>query len=564
MRRVVLILAAMAMLWPALSLAWWNADWTGRKKIELDTSPQGAGISAAVSNAPVLIRLHTGNFAFAEAQLDGNDLRFVAEDDKTPLKYHIESFDATNELALIWVQVPSLQGGAVSTFWMYYGNDKAPAAGDAKSTYDSSYLAVVHFSEKDAAYKDSTAYSAQIATTGVVASGAGVADGAAAFNGSAKLVFPSAPAMKTGPAGFTFSAWVKPGDPNQSASLFARGQSAAGVDVRLEQGKLFVRAFGGESGKVDLAPSAWHHVVVTFADRVLVYLDGAQVASAEVKTADLDGDIVVGSGYVGDMDELQLANAARPDSWVKAQLAAQGDAGKLTRVSAEAETEEGGGDASYFRILLGAVTLDGWIVIGILLVMMVISFFVMVSKGVFLVRMDGANKAFQKKFSATDDILAVEGESASSKHSSLFRLHQTASTELRRRLDGGAAALSDKSIEAIRASLDATTVRENARLNSQMVLLTIAISGGPFLGLLGTVVGVMITFAAIAAAGDVNVNSIAPGIAAALVATVAGLGVAIPALFGYNYLASRIKNISADMQVFVDEVVSRIAERYVA
>jgi biopolymer transport protein ExbB len=77
-----------------------------------------------------------------------------------------------------------------------------------------------------------------------------------------------------------------------------------------------------------------------------------------------------------------------------------------------------------------------------------------------------------------------------------------------------------------------------------MVLLTIAISGGPFLGLLGTVVGVMITFAAIAAAGDVNVNSIAPGIAAALLATVAGLAVAIPALFGYNYLASRIKTIS--------------------
>ena len=95
-----------------------------------------------------------------------------------------------------------------------------------------------------------------------------------------------------------------------------------------------------------------------------------------------------------------------------------------------------------------------------------------------------------------------------------------------------------------------------------MVMLTIAISGGPFLGLLGTVVGVMITFAAIAAAGDVNVNAIAPGIAAALLATVDGLAVAIPALFGYNYLASRIKNISADMQIFVDEFVTRLAETY--
>jgi biopolymer transport protein ExbB len=95
-----------------------------------------------------------------------------------------------------------------------------------------------------------------------------------------------------------------------------------------------------------------------------------------------------------------------------------------------------------------------------------------------------------------------------------------------------------------------------------MVLLTIAISGGPFLGLLGTVVGVMITFAAIAATGDVNINAIAPGIAAALVATVAGLAVAIPALFGYNYLASSIKTIVSDMHVFVDEFISKTAEHY--
>jgi biopolymer transport protein ExbB len=114
----------------------------------------------------------------------------------------------------------------------------------------------------------------------------------------------------------------------------------------------------------------------------------------------------------------------------------------------------------------------------------------------------------------------------------------------------------------VKASIDADLVRENHTLNSQMVWLTIAISGGPFLGLLGTVVGVMITFAAIAAAGDVNVNAIAPGIAAALLATVAGLAVAIPALFAYNWLTIRMKNITADMQIFVDEFVTRVAERY--
>ncbi len=103
-------------------------------------------------------------------------------------------------------------------------------------------------------------------------------------------------------------------------------------------------------------------------------------------------------------------------------------------------------------------------------------------------------------------------------------------------------------------------VRENQRLSSALVVLTIAISGGPFLGLLGTVVGVMITFADIAAAGDVNINAIAPGISAALLATIAGLAVAIPALFAYNYILLRNKNVSANMLVFVDEFATRISE----
>src|SRR3546814_2945078 len=80
------------------------------------------------------------------------------------------------------------------------------------------------------------------------------------------------------------------------------------------------------------------------------------------------------------------------------------------------------------------------------------------------------------------------------------------------------------------------------------------------IGLLGTVLGVMIVFGAVAAAGDVNVNAIAPGIASALMATVAGLAVAIPALFGYNYLNSRIVTLSNQMQVFVDRLITRLAE----
>jgi biopolymer transport protein ExbB len=187
----------------------------------------------------------------------------------------------------------------------------------------------------------------------------------------------------------------------------------------------------------------------------------------------------------------------------------------------------------------------------------------MVSKARLVSRTDKDNDLFLKRFQQSNaaDLLALD-KTGSYTNSSLFGLYKAGLREIKKREVDGKVALGGASIDAIKAAVDADLVRETQRMNSMMVLLTIAISGGPFLGLLGTVVGVMITFAAIAAAGDVNVNAIAPGIAAALLATVAGLGVAIPALFGYNYLASRVKNITIAMQIFVDEFITRTAELY--
>jgi biopolymer transport protein ExbB len=237
--------------------------------------------------------------------------------------------------------------------------------------------------------------------------------------------------------------------------------------------------------------------------------------------------------------------------------------------------------SGYFAVILKSVTLDGWVVIGILLVMAVISWIVMIDRASYLNKQAKANTRFIESFRETsfdltlldrgdaEEIATLGGrlgsdEAAMMQASSLYRIYHIGAAQLRWRFDrpGAAQVLSAASIAAIRAALDGGVVKEIQRLNRMMVVLTIAISGGPFLGLLGTVVGVMITFAAIAASGDVNVNAIAPGIAAALVATVAGLGVAIPALFGYNYLISKIKDLTSEIQIFVDEFVTRMAELY--
>ena len=149
--------------------------------------------------------------------------------------------------------------------------------------------------------------------------------------------------------------------------------------------------------------------------------------------------------------------------------------------------------------------------------------------------------------------------------SPLYHLYHIGSEEISHRLDsasGSFQGLSARSIQAIKASLDSGLVHEVHRLNKGLIFLTISIAGGPYIGLLGTVMGVMITFAVIAKSGEVEVNSIAPGIASALLATVAGLVVAIPALFIYSYLSSQIKDAVTDMNIFIDEFITKMAEFY--
>ncbi len=581
MKRFLLLgLACLGLFCTTLSHAAWNAEWTKRAKIALNTSADGLALQSAVSSAPVLIRLHTGNFQFLDAKPDGSDLRFIAADDKTPLKYHIEKFDGLNELALIWVQLPAVVPGSKTDFlWVYYGNPKAVAGDDAKGSYDAAQGLVYHFGEKEATPQDSTANANHALRSSAIASAAGMIGGAARFDGKAEIVLPATPSLGASTNGFTVSMWIKPAEVPQNALLLSRKDVNGQISLALADGKLIAQAGGAvtpPSGAV--VPGVWQHIALVVKDGVALYVAGREVARVAGATPTIAGETIVGAGFTGEVDELQLSTTARSPDWLRLAALSQGQDQRLVSYEPAEGGAEAGGD-SYMKILLSAVTIDGWVVIAILGVMLVVSVVVMVGKTLFISATDKANKRFKKQFQRLVDGIRPGGRGSRPvdededrtprefRKSSLYRIYKAGADELHHRFDAYAKAgrpplLSAQSIAAIRATLDATMVRESQRLNSQMVLLTIAIAGGPFLGLLGTVVGVMITFAAIAAAGDVNVNAIAPGIAAALVATVAGLGVAIPALFGYNYLASRTKELGSDMQVFVDEFVTKIAENH--
>jgi len=567
--------------WRALLCALWLTclapsvfadEWANKKKYVVDTSPTGADIGSDVAQLPVLLRLHSGNFTFTEAKPDGSDLRFFAADAKTPLSYHIENFDAVNELANVWISLPKLTANSkTDAVVMVWGNPKALSGASAKATYDPSYVLVQHFTQ---GFKDATGNANHPQVTGIQALPSGPIGAAGSFDGASKMAIEGSASFKLEPnSAFTLAAWIKPnavdggavmrlGDTNKKLAV-----EMVGGFLQVTSGKDLVRS------SLAITPSVWQHIVVVLeASKATLYINGLAAGSGALTLTETNGNALIGEGFRGDMDELTVANSARSADYIKALYASQEADSMLLAVSDEAPADSGD---SVMGILLGAVTLDGWIVIALLGVMAVLSFYVMISKAFILSSNAKANKIFLDAFESNWHALLSPGSSEASQmaankallKSSIYRLYMVGVYEVKQRFDAQMANqqkfyLSDAMLNSVRAALDAAMMREMQKLNSGIVALTISIAGGPFLGLLGTVVGVMITFAAIAAAGDVNVNAIAPGIAAALVATVAGLAVAIPALFGYNWLASQIKNASSDGAVFLDEFITKSAEMH--
>ncbi|WP_186264109.1 DUF2341 domain-containing protein [Burkholderia gladioli] len=584
---MVFMLAALLGALPGIANAWWQNDWSFRKSITIDASPKGANLSESAGRVPLLIRLHSGNFQFDGLADNGADIRFVAADDKTPLNYHVEQYDPVLGVALIWVDVPKMPAGSAESIWMYYGNKKASDGGKPAESFDADYALVYHFDgAAGAPPKDATAYANNAQAASVRSVEDGIIGRGAGFDGKGSLTLPASPSLNLAAGGgFTFSAWVKPAALAPNALLYSRRDGANALLIGLDNGLPFAEIDGGAApvrvaGTAPLAASQWSHLAVTDdGHNLTVYANGKQVAQVAGALPALNTPAVVGAdapgapagfaAYTGALDELRLSRVARSPQLIAVDALSQGSESKL--VAYGADEKQSGFGFGYFGVIVHSVTVDAWVVIVILLAMAVLSWVVMWTKARYVGVVDKANAFFVQRFRevagrhltglAHFDEKSEEGRRLF--QSSLYRLYRAGVHEIHARVDStGRTIITSESIEAIRASMDATLVRENQRLSKSMVLLTIAISGGPFLGLLGTVVGVMITFAAIAAAGDVNVNAIAPGIAAALLATVTGLFVAIPALFGYNYLLIRNKNVTANMQVFVDEFVTRLAEAH--
>jgi biopolymer transport protein ExbB len=586
---------------PALALAgsWWNNDWNFRKEVGLDLSPTGADVPGAVEDVPVLLRLSIGNFSyFNDTKPDGSDFRVLAGDDKTPLRFHFERYDPQEQLAFLWVRVPKLAGGSKSDkLLVYYGNADAKAGADVAGTYDASQALVLHFGETAGLPQDATDYKNHVSASTAAPLAASFSGGGLKFSGKESATVPESGSLHFAPQqGLTLSAWVKI-DAAQSHAVVVDFADSSHEFVLGIEGEQPVARYGGANPVTvtaagGLASGAWHHLALTaLAGQLTLYVDGLPAGSAAASFVEQGGSVTLGASarggsfYTGELDEVGLAKVARSADYLKLLARGAGPDSTLLQYGSDAQRASSG-QGSYFTTIAKNLTVDGWVVIVICLSMLFIALIIMVFKALFLGRVERANRRFLADYrrlagdataldqpetavagDAEDGLDSLTVEEGKYGGSSLYALYHVGIGEVAKRVGQGsgrksAKVLSAQSVEAIRATIDATATRLQQQLSARMVLLTIAISGGPFLGLLGTVIGVMITFAAIAASGDVNVNAIAPGTAAALAATVAGLAVAIPSLFGYNWLNSRIKAINADDRVFVDEFVARMAEQY--
>jgi len=119
--------------------------------------------------------------------------------------------------------------------------------------------------------------------------------------------------------------------------------------------------------------------------------------------------------------------------------------------------------------------------------------------------------------------------------------------------------LSLTQLEALRLVLEKSESEERDELARGLTWLAVIGTVSPLMGLLGTVIGIMDTFFGITAGGSTNIGAVAPGIAEALITTVAGLSVAIPAVLAYNFFVGKLTLVTSELEGFSSEFIGTLA-----
>jgi biopolymer transport protein TolQ len=205
-----------------------------------------------------------------------------------------------------------------------------------------------------------------------------------------------------------------------------------------------------------------------------------------------------------------------------------------------------------------------WMVFGVLGIMSVGSWAIMVSKALQYRKSDLDGEEFLDVFRRSKRFSEVNAAAGRLTGTPMVGLFQAGYAEIDAQVKAAQEAAQQgadgkfrvKSLDGVERSLRRAIGVELAVLGRGTAFLATTAAAAPFIGLFGTVWGIMVAFNDIGASGSASLAVVAPGIAEALINTAAGLAAAIPALMGYNYFGARLRNMRGEMQDFVLEFMN--------
>lgn len=223
------------------------------------------------------------------------------------------------------------------------------------------------------------------------------------------------------------------------------------------------------------------------------------------------------------------------------------------------------GDASIMTMVMGS----GPVVLGVLIVLVILSLWswtLTISKFLQFRKAQEHSEKFQEIFWETKNLSKIDEMCERMSGSPLIQVFSSGYKELRsiarNREENKDESNRKAEIGSLQMALKRAEFDEARRLERGIIFLATVASAAPFIGLFGTVWGIMNAFTGLSSMQSTTLQAVAPGISEALVATAIGLAAAIPAAVAYNYFSVAMKNFKESMYRFSEEFVN-VAERYI-
>ncbi len=227
------------------------------------------------------------------------------------------------------------------------------------------------------------------------------------------------------------------------------------------------------------------------------------------------------------------------------------------------ESQEGVLQAGIFEMVTGS----GPVVFGVLIILIILSVWswtITISKMLQLKRAKAESEEFSALFWETRNLSRVDDSSHRLSSSPLARVFSSGYRELNHlTAENQGAELTKEEIKTVESALKRAEYEEGLRLERGVTFLATVASAAPFIGLFGTVWGIMNAFHGLSSASTTTLQAVAPGISEALVATAIGLAAAIPAAVAYNYFAVAIRNARESMMKFRSEFITFARQYYI-